>query len=462
MLAGTVVYVNAGTQLAQLESLSGIVSPGLLASFVLLGIFPLIAKKIVDLVQARRVYAGWQKPARFDRNLVVIGAGAAGLVTSYIAAAVKAKVTLVEKHKMGGDCLNTGCVPSKALIRSARLLSQMARSQNYGIASARAEFSFAEVMERVQRVIQDIAPHDSIERYTGLGVEVIEGTAKIVSPWEVDITRADGSMQRLSTRSIVIATGARPFVPPIPGLAEVGCLTSDTVWNLRELPQAPGRPRRRADRLRTGADLRPPRQPGDAGRNGTAPLAARRSRGFRTGHAAFHRRRHEACGQPRGAALSCRERREDPDRRTRRPGSAHPLRRSAGRRRPRRQSQRLRAGRTRHSGRQDGGNQRIPADALPQYLRRRRCRRALPVHPHRRASGLVRGGQCAVRSVQEIQGRLLGDPVGDLHRAGSRARRPERTGGQGTRASPTKSASTASTISTAPLPTARRTASSRC
>ncbi len=235
MLAGTVVYVNAGTQLAQLESLSGIVSPGLLASFVLLGIFPLIAKKIVDLVQARRVYAGWQKPARFDRNLVVIGAGAAGLVTSYIAAAVKAKVTLVEKHKMGGDCLNTGCVPSKALIRSAKLLSQMARSQHYGIASARAEFSFAEAMARVQRVIQDIAPHDSIERYTGLGVEVIEGTAKIVSPWEVDIARADGSMQRLSTRSIVIATGARPFVPPIPGLAEVGCLTSDTVWNLREL-----------------------------------------------------------------------------------------------------------------------------------------------------------------------------------------------------------------------------------
>ena len=237
MLAGTVVYVNAGTQLAQLESLSGIVSPGLLASFVLLGIFPLIAKKIVDLVQARRVYAGWQKPARFDRNLVVIGAGAAGLVTSYIAAAVKAKVTLVEKHKMGGDCLNTGCVPSKALIRSARLLSQMAHSQYYGITSARAEFSFAEAMARVQRVIQDIAPHDSIERYTGLGVEVIEGTAKIVSPWEVDIARADGSMQRLSTRSIVIATGARPFVPPIPGLAEVGCLTSDTVWNLRELPQ---------------------------------------------------------------------------------------------------------------------------------------------------------------------------------------------------------------------------------
>ena len=237
MLAGTVVYVNAGTQLAQLDSLSGIVSPGLLGSFVLLGIFPLIAKKIVDLVKARKVYAAWQKPAKFDRNMVVIGAGAAGLVTSYIAAAVKAKVTLVERHKMGGDCLNTGCVPSKALIRSAKLLSQMANSKHYGITSARAEFSFAEAMERVQRVIQDIAPHDSVERYTDLGVEVLEATAKIVSPWEVEITDSNGQTQRLTTRSIVIAAGARPFVPPIPGLSEVGCLTSDTVWNLRELPK---------------------------------------------------------------------------------------------------------------------------------------------------------------------------------------------------------------------------------
>jgi len=237
MLAGTIVYVNAGTQLGQLESLAGIVSPGLLASFALLGIFPLIARRIVDWVQARRVYAGWTRPARFERNLVVIGAGAAGLVSAYIAAAVKAKVTLIEKHKMGGDCLNTGCVPSKALIRSARLLSQMAHSRHYGIARADAQWSFAELMARVQRVVGEIAPHDSIERYTGLGVEIIEGTAKIVSPWVVDITCADGSRQRLSTRSIVIAAGARPFVPPIPGLDQVEYLTSDTVWNLRELPK---------------------------------------------------------------------------------------------------------------------------------------------------------------------------------------------------------------------------------
>jgi pyruvate/2-oxoglutarate dehydrogenase complex dihydrolipoamide dehydrogenase (E3) component/uncharacterized membrane protein YdjX (TVP38/TMEM64 family) len=236
MLAGTLVYVNAGTQIARIDSLQGILSPALLGSFVLLGLFPLIARKIVALIKARRVYANWEKPKRFDRNLVVIGAGSAGLVTAYIAAAVKAKVTLIEKHQMGGDCLNTGCVPSKALIRSAKLLSHIRRSQEFGIRKAEAEFDFAEVMERVQRVVKDIEPHDSVERYTGLGVDVIEGTAKITSPWTVAVTTTAGT-RTLTTRSIVIAAGARPFVPPIPGLEEVGYLTSDTVWNLRELPK---------------------------------------------------------------------------------------------------------------------------------------------------------------------------------------------------------------------------------
>ena len=237
MLAGTLVYVNAGTQLAGISSLRGILSPGLIASFALLGIFPLIAKKIVDGIKARQVYARWTRPARFDRNIIVIGGGSAGLVTAYIAAAVKAKVTLIERHKLGGDCLNTGCVPSKALIRSAKFLSHTRRAAEFGVRSASADLSFAEVMERVQRVIRQVEPHDSVERYTGLGVEVIEGNAKIVSPWEVDITRNDGATQRMSTRSIVIAAGARPFVPPIPGIDEVGYLTSDTVWNLRELPR---------------------------------------------------------------------------------------------------------------------------------------------------------------------------------------------------------------------------------
>ncbi len=237
MLAGTVVYVNAGTQLAKLDSLAGILSPGLLGSFVLLGIFPLIARKLVELVRMNKVFAHWKKPARFDRNLVVIGGGSAGLVTSYIAAAVKAKVTLVEKHKLGGDCLNTGCVPSKALIRSAKFLSHISRSAEFGVASASATIEFSDVMERVQSVIRTVEPHDSAERYTELGVDVVQGSATIVSPWEVDITRDDGSTQRLTTRSIVIATGARPFVPPIPGIEDVGYLTSDNVWNLRKLPR---------------------------------------------------------------------------------------------------------------------------------------------------------------------------------------------------------------------------------
>ena len=237
MLAGTLVYVNAGTQLARVESLSGIASPGLLISFALLGLFPLIAKKGLDLVRARKVYARWQRPRHFDRNLVVIGGGSAGLVTAYIAAAVRAKVTLVEKHRMGGDCLNTGCVPSKALIRSAKLLSHIKRAREFGIHRAEAECDFAAVMERVQRVVREVAPHDSVARYTSLGVDVVEGTAKIITPWEVEITRHDGTMHRLTTRSIVIATGARPSVPPIPGIENVGYLTSDTVWKLRELPR---------------------------------------------------------------------------------------------------------------------------------------------------------------------------------------------------------------------------------
>jgi pyruvate/2-oxoglutarate dehydrogenase complex dihydrolipoamide dehydrogenase (E3) component len=231
--------VNAGTQLARLESLSGLLSPGLIGSFVLLGVFPLVAKKIVDAVRARRVYARWAavKPKRFERNLVVIGAGAAGLVASYIAAAVKAKVTLVESHKMGGDCLNYGCVPSKALIRTATLVAQMRDGARFGIDSVAARFSFADVMERVANVVRTVEPHDSVERYSGLGVDVVRGRARIVDPWHVEITREDGTQQTLSTRAIVVATGAAPFVPPLPGLDDVGYLTSDTLWNLRELPK---------------------------------------------------------------------------------------------------------------------------------------------------------------------------------------------------------------------------------
>jgi pyruvate/2-oxoglutarate dehydrogenase complex dihydrolipoamide dehydrogenase (E3) component/uncharacterized membrane protein YdjX (TVP38/TMEM64 family) len=236
MLAGTVVYINAGTQIAQISSPGGILSAKLIGSFVLLGIFPLLAKRIVDMVKARRVYANWARPARFERNLVVIGAGSAGLVTSYIAAAVKARVTLIEKHRMGGDCLNTGCVPSKALIRSAKFVSHVRRAHEFGIKSATVTYDFAEVMERVQRVIKAVAPHDSVERYSQLGVECIEGEARITSPWTVEVKSVSGT-QVLITRAIVIAAGARPFVPPIPGIEETGYYTSDNIWNLRALPR---------------------------------------------------------------------------------------------------------------------------------------------------------------------------------------------------------------------------------
>ncbi len=239
MLAGTLVFVNAGTQLARIDSLSGILSPAVIGSFVLLGIFPLIAKKIVDAVQRRKVYARWAsvKPKSFDRNLVVIGAGAAGLVTSYIAAVVKAKVTLIEAHKMGGDCLNYGCVPSKALIRTATLMHDLAHAGEHGVTTPKPALDFAAAMERVANIVRAIEPHDSVERYTGLGVEVLQGRATIVDPWRVELELAGGTRQTLTTRSIVVATGARPAVPPLPGLDDVGYLTSDTLWELRELPR---------------------------------------------------------------------------------------------------------------------------------------------------------------------------------------------------------------------------------
>ncbi|HRP86172.1 MAG TPA: FAD-dependent oxidoreductase [Gammaproteobacteria bacterium] len=232
MLPGTIVYVYAGTQLARIDSPGDVLSPGLVGAFALVGLMPLLMRWLARWLQARRVYRGHRRPRRFDYNLVVIGAGSAGLVTAYIAAAVKAKVALIEKHRMGGDCLNTGCVPSKALIRSARLVAEAREAGRLGLRDTELEFEFAAVMERVQDVIRQIDPHDSVARYTSLGVEVIEAEARLVSPWEVE---AGG--RRLAARSIVIATGARPLVPAIPGLEQVDYLTSDTLWQLRELPE---------------------------------------------------------------------------------------------------------------------------------------------------------------------------------------------------------------------------------
>jgi pyruvate/2-oxoglutarate dehydrogenase complex dihydrolipoamide dehydrogenase (E3) component/uncharacterized membrane protein YdjX (TVP38/TMEM64 family) len=242
MLLGTIVYVNAGTQLARIESLSDIASPALLSSFALLGIAPWLAKLAIGGLKRRRVYAGFTRPRKFDRNLVVIGAGSAGLVSAYIAATVKAKVTLVEANAMGGDCLNTGCVPSKALIKSAKVAEQMRRANRYGIAPVNPKVPFGETMRRVQEIISAIEPHDSVERFEGLGVDVIKGYARVIDPWTVEIARADGTTQRLTTRSIILATGAEPVVPDIPGIAESGYLTSETMWEaFAEREQVPRR-----------------------------------------------------------------------------------------------------------------------------------------------------------------------------------------------------------------------------
>ncbi|MFJ4290645.1 dihydrolipoyl dehydrogenase family protein [Cupriavidus sp. NPDC089707] len=191
-----------------------------------------MVRNVAAAAAKHRVYARWPKPGKFDRNLVVIGAGAGGLVTAYLAAVLQAKVTLIESGKMGGDCLNSGCVPSKALLRSANFLKQAKRAAALGIAKAEISFDFAEVMARVHRVIATVAPHDSAERYAGLGVEVIQGRALITSPWTVAVNG-----RTLATRAIVIAAGAEPQVPPIPGLETVGYYTTETIWSLRALPR---------------------------------------------------------------------------------------------------------------------------------------------------------------------------------------------------------------------------------
>jgi len=232
MLAGTTVFINAGNQLASLDSLSGILSPKLLLSFALLGLFPLIAKKLVEYMKARKILKNFKKPARYDYNMIVIGGGSGGLVSAYIAAAVKAKVALIEKHKMGGDCLNTGCVPSKALIRSAKMLNYAKRAKEFGFKTTTVDFDFADVMERVQRIIKKVEPHDSIERYTSLGVDCISGEAKILSPYEVSVNG-----KTLCSKNIVVATGAQPLIPNIEGINEIDYLTSDTVWDIREQPK---------------------------------------------------------------------------------------------------------------------------------------------------------------------------------------------------------------------------------
>jgi len=232
MLPATLVYVNAGTQLSEIESTGDVLSLELIGAFALLGLLPLILRWILRILKHRKIYAGHSKPGSFDYNVIVLGAGSAGLVSAYIGSTVKARVALIEKHKMGGDCLNTGCVPSKTLLRSARLVQEARESQRYGIRSMDAKFSLSEILDRVRTVVARIEPNDSPERYRSMGVDVIEGAGTVVSPWSVEV---DG--RTLSARSIILATGAEPLVPPIEGLDRVDYLTSDTIWALDALPE---------------------------------------------------------------------------------------------------------------------------------------------------------------------------------------------------------------------------------
>ena len=258
MLAGTAVYVNAGAEFASVIgqeggfSLAGIMTPGLLGALVLLAIFPWIARSILNQIQAHRALLvrakGRAKPKKFDDNLIVIGGGAAGLVSSIIGSAVKAKVTLVEKHKMGGDCLNTGCVPSKALIHAAKVAHDAQQGFKSGLLvgtdlvhDSKPGINFEQVMKHVHGSIKAIEPHDSIERFEGLGVSCATGEAKIISPWEVEIQHVSESglltTEIRSAANIIIATGGRPRIPAIEGLDQVTYFTSDTLWQITELPK---------------------------------------------------------------------------------------------------------------------------------------------------------------------------------------------------------------------------------
>ena len=236
MLLGTIIFVNAGTQLATINSTGDILSVNLIISLFVLGLFPIVAKIASDLMNRRRIYAKWSKPKHFDYNLIVIGGGAAGLVSSYVGAAVNARVALIEKHKMGGDCLNTGCVPSKALIKTAHFIEQAKNSKRLGIQKADITFNFSDVMKRVQKVIKKIEPHDSVDRYTELGVTCYQGNAKIISPWTISIEGEEGE-KKISARSIIVASGASPILPHLPNINEINHATSDTIWDLNDLPK---------------------------------------------------------------------------------------------------------------------------------------------------------------------------------------------------------------------------------
>ncbi len=235
MLAGTCAYVNIGRSLASIESISGLLSARVFISFIVLAIIPMLSKKIVDAIKAGRVYKKFKhkKPRKFDLNVAVIGAGSGGLIASYIASVVQARLALFEKAEMGGDCLNRGCVPSKTIISISKLISAHKEGKAVGIEYARPVVSFSKVMKTIHDSIATIAPHDSVERYEKLGVQCVKEEAKITSPWEITT-----KTRTITARSIIIASGATPHVPKIAGLREAKPFTSDTIWSLTKQPRS--------------------------------------------------------------------------------------------------------------------------------------------------------------------------------------------------------------------------------
>ena len=225
-----ILYVVAGQQFASIAAPQDILSARIVVALIALAAAPFAAKGLGAWRESRAALAAWPRPRRFDYNLIVVGAGSAGLVAAMIAAAARARVLLIEQGAMGGDCLNTGCVPSKALIRSAKLAHEGRRPEALGL-TGRLDPDFAAVMARVRAVVAKVAPHDSAERYRGLGAEVISARARLLDPWTVEV---DG--RRVTSRRIVVATGAEPILPPIPGLSDVAPLTSETLWALSERP----------------------------------------------------------------------------------------------------------------------------------------------------------------------------------------------------------------------------------
>ena len=232
MLPATILYVNAGAQIAKISSAKDIISPPMLFAFVLLGIFPFIAKWFVSLLKSKMAYKNFKKPRHFDYNTIVLGGGSAGLVAAYTTSTLQGKAMLIEREQMGGDCLNTGCVPSKSIIRSAKFIADIKRAQSFGVAKSNYEFDFKNIIQRVHQKIATIAPKDSVQRYSELGVDCEQGSATIISPWQIKLNE-----KTFSTKNIIIATGATPHIPELSGLEQVPYFTTDSIWSLEQLPK---------------------------------------------------------------------------------------------------------------------------------------------------------------------------------------------------------------------------------